>query len=58
VVQRERGTGLSTQPGCMGGEWNLLTTCENKGATPGVVKACDRLNTSGEQRFYRVVEVR
>jgi hypothetical protein len=42
----------------MGGEWNLLTMCENKGATPGLVKACDRLNTSGEQRFYRVVEVR
>jgi hypothetical protein len=41
-----------------GGEWNLLTTCESNAGTPGLVKACDRLNASGEQRFYRVVELR
>jgi len=38
-----------------GGDWTLLSTCEHRESTPGVVKACDALAPSGEQRFYRVV---
>ncbi len=41
-----------------GAEWILLTTCEHKEAIPGLVKACDALNSPGEPRFYRVVQVR
>jgi hypothetical protein len=41
-----------------GGEWNALATCEHPDGAPGLVKVCDALRTSGEQRFYRVVQVR
>lgn len=44
--------------GLQGAAWKVLTTCEHKDGVPGLVKACDSLNVSGEQRFYRVVEVR
>ncbi len=41
-----------------GAEWNVLATREHTDAAPGVVKVSDSLNPSGEQRFYRVVQVR
>ncbi|MBL9127176.1 MAG: hypothetical protein JNL97_06000, partial [Verrucomicrobiales bacterium] len=41
-----------------GAAWNLLTVCEAKASEPGLVKVCDGLSPNGEQRFYRVVEVR
>ena len=41
-----------------GPNWNLLTTCDHPGSAPGLVKVCDAVNAPGEQRFYRVVQVR
>lgn len=50
--QVEYSTGLA------GEAWSVLAVCEAGQTAPGLVKYCDTLRTQGEQRFYRVVQVR